>query len=409
MFDYSTCWLAYVRILCWLFENQETRIWPDSRIRLNEHRKRDGFLRPIEEQGAAINTDKHSTAPPFLARTGITPASSARWSVRYCASLACMAGWLSFALLVLALLIPPREHSHLIDEFGASFHGMQTDFPLHVLLGVITVTYYLALFPTLLLPLEDDDRFSWFVHTAYGWILCLFGSLAFLWYRGLLAGSKVIVPWSEWTGAAILVLLFLVPMIALFFSQFSAERRFRFLVGLAAGWALCEVLYLGLNRLPGGNWFFIHAGMFQILLTLLAALTGIFILVFAPSQTKDRRRQVLVVALLAWLFVLAAILCFQLTHQRLWIEGGDGWEVFLCLVVSVLIAPFVSFLGMPGNRESRWGWFSCLALATCTMLYLLTSSRITQSKGGVLRHVWQHYDGPHLRLFRTFDFENDDD
>lgn len=337
----------------------------------------------------------------------VTFVGTARWFLRYAASLACLTGWLSFSLLGMAMLIPPAENSRIVNQFGAHFQGMNTDFPLHVLLGVITVTYYLALVPTLLLPLDDEQRFSWFVHTAFGWIGCLFGSMAFLWWRGMLMASEILVPWSARVGAGLLAITFLVPMVAVMFYALPSRRRFLLCAGLFGAFVFFEALHFALARFPPGEWFAGHAGVCQLVLLLLAGLVGVFVMALSLPRGDDRRPWILGVLFLAWLFAVAALVCYQLAHRRLWTEGGDGWEVFLCLVVSVLIAPVVSFLGMPGQRESRRGWYVCLILATVTILGIVTSTRITGEQGGVLRHVWENYDGPHFRFYRAFDFQDE--
>ena len=75
--------------------------------------------------------------------------------------------------------------------------------------------------------------------------------------------------------------------------------------------------------------------------------------------------------------------------------GDAGWEMFLCLVATGLIAPLFAWLGMPWTRGCRTAWGICLALAAAAVL--LFALRVDfEGSPNLLRHVFDAYDGPHL-------------
>jgi hypothetical protein len=303
-----------------------------------------------------------------------------------------MAGWLFVVVSWTALLSPPWIETE----------GIATNFTLPVLFGAITAVYYLTLIPMLILPVPDDQRFEWFFCSALSWVLCLMATLGALTLRGVIGYADVDLPMGPRGMAGIVACLFITAMLLLQFAKVENRQRLYALGTLLAGWFCLQGTLLLILQVGGRIELPVilsepFRGMQQLGLLMLSLL-WIFLVCGVTLPPAEHRRDVLGFLLLSWLFFVAAILCYQMTHGNITILGGNGWEVFICLVISVFIAPFASWLGVPGLRGRRKEWITCLLLATVVVLLGASWIRFPGGDENLLRHVWMRYDGVSLNL-----------
>lgn len=311
-----------------------------------------------------------------------------------------MCVWLFLLLSWIALLSPSKPEPFFSLDEDEALLGLATDYPLHVVFGAITAVYYLSLVPMLILPIKDDERFEWFYYSALAWVICLISTLLALTISGLVGYVDVKLPVSPRGMAGIAAVIFVTAMLLMMFVRVGSHRRLFGLFALLGGWFFLQGSLLVLWRLAD-TWMLpkIFTPEFrgtQGLAFLMLSLLWIFLICSQTLAQPAQRGDVLGFLVLAWLFFVAAILCYEMTHEQIQILGGDGWAVFLCIVISTFVAPYASWLGVPGNRHRRFAWLICMIFAALTVLAAATWLEIPDGAGGLLRQVWSTYDGPRL-------------
>lgn len=311
------------------------------------------------------------------------------WVFRLVMSAALQAVWLGMILFVLALILPPTTGD-----------GVNTNFSLNELLAMLTIAFYLPVIPLLLLPTADDERFTWFLFTAYGWILCLLGSVAALRIGGQLQLGEAPAFLEPRAVAAVIAGLCVLPLLASLFLPIENFRRLTGVVLLLLGGMALGVEALGITHVAARSAEWLgepspSAGMAQVLLLLLALL-WVIVVASTVLPAEGFRGHVLGLSLLMWFFLLAGLLCWQLLRQEVAIVRGEGREVFYCLVITIFVAPFVSWLGMPWTKGRRLVWTACLLAAAVGVASFVQWARFDTGLN-VIDQVWAKYDGPRLR------------
>jgi hypothetical protein len=341
-----------------------------------------------------------------------------------------MAAWLSIVVVSLAYLLPSGV-IRLSD--GSLIHGNSgvfSDFPLDMLLRVITLLFCVAAFPGTLVPMSEDERFTWFIHVALAWMTCLLGSVGWLWAMDFVQIADI--KWSlDWrTFALLLAGVFLSAMPAAVVYAADPKRRLTALIVLLAGWLVTQgsvVLLLHLAQKSGepsadpllGR--MLSAGGFKIGVLLVALLYIAVVMASVLPATAKQRRDVGGVLVLVWFVVVTLLLFAQLVDERITLFPGreialaNDWTVwilssltaereritvsgveFSCVVLTTFVAPFVSWLGMPWHEGRRGRVALAMFVATVVVLAVLNGLDVFRSGLGLLAHIARNYDGPHL-------------
>ena len=298
------------------------------------------------------------------------------WSWRFLVSVCLVALWAGFLLLVFALGLPAG-----IPD------GLFCNFEINVLLGILTLVYFAALLPMLLLPLDNDQRFTWFLYAGYGWLFCLLGSVAALRWRGIVEIEDLAFQMGQKATASGLAALFLVPMAASLFLTSQPRRRVAALVTLLVAWLAAEVVCLAQG--PGAS------NTERFALVMLSALWVLVVVSVVLPTTAQLRQDLFNSLMLLWWLLLTASLCLQLVRGRISVVEGDGWESFVCLLITTLLAPMVGWMGMPWTAGRRFAWGICLTLALALVLLAVFAYPVNADLS-LTEHVWRNYDGPNL-------------
>lgn len=331
-------------------------------------------------------------------------ATMVTWLARFALATVGLSLWLLFVVVLLADLSREKGIPVFVIDEEEFTHGLATTHSLHGVLGAITVAYCLALLPLLLFPFSDQERFEGFRAVAYGWVLCLLGSTAFLAVKGWI--GMIDAPFPLDGGQVVLLMAFSLLLVgaASFAFPIAGARRWIGIGLLFAGGAALALALARIERVGAEGavppWFSPHfSGQRRIATLLLGFLWAMVIASLVWPAPSARRIEVFGFLLLAWLFSLAAILGHEINLRRIRIideDFGDwrGWDTFACVTVSLFLTPIFLCLGTPATRAQRLAWLACLGLAALVVLTAALTLSLPGTSGGVLYHVWRGYDGP---------------
>lgn len=272
-------------------------------------------------------------APAPLPKGGLF-ARGMVWSVRLLVAMAALPVWLFIAILLLAYFLPGPQ-----TEDESSGTGIVCELPATVLPGRLTLLYVAGALPWFVLPLRRDELATVFLHSVQGWLLCLVGALGGLWLQGCLV---------ELEGPG------------------TSSGRWLHLAWVAWNTAGLPVL----------------VGVY------LAALA------FVPL-VQQRRKELLSLAGLLWLFGWVGLFGYRVTHGGLELTEDAGQAVFVALLLVLFAGPVFTWWGMPWTQGDRLGWAICLVIAG-TLSAAMALWVPFEDSPGFLDHLWLHYDGPRL-------------
>lgn len=345
------------------------------------------------------------------------------WSGRSLFFSAAMFAWLLIVLLMLAYILPAGVAD---DEFLPVRKGVFSALPLNMLLGTITVVYFACVLPALLLPMNEDQRFTWFLHVAFGWMACLLGSVAWLYSLDFLRVDAISLAYGWRALALILAGVFATPMMICLLITIETRRRLTAIASLFAGWILMQLAVVAVlrfsNSQPADVIVPIHNTDWVKVAAPLAALlyVAMAMAVTVPTTPKAKREAAGFLGLV-WCFLLALVLLYQLinghiallTEQKYYLSDTLAARVlsclatdaqaiplalseFVCVSLTAFIAPFIAWLGMPW-LEGRRVSVGMAMLAGATIILFFVCRSFSFSDGlTIFPHLWQSYDGPHL-------------
>lgn len=346
------------------------------------------------------------------------------WAWRFVASSAIMAAWLATVLFALAYVLP--QDGRLDNGVVSTEKGIYGDFAVQKLLGVITALYYLCMLPLMLLPLKDDERFTWFLYTAFGWMACLLGSVGLLWNLEILEMKSLPLTIGWRLLALVLAAVFVVSMGATFAIRTDGRRRLTCLVILLVGWLIIQggsLAYLNYLDAEARAADFSNVKTALIMASLLYVALGISTTL---PETPQMRRELSGFLILVWCFLLASILCYQMLTGAVrlvadeevsqarapgsWLVGllgspaqatSSGLVEFGCIVATLFVAPVVGWLGMPWTKGRRLAWGLCLFLAAAFVFWASCAFPF-HNNHNLISHLYENYDGQHLLQVEFF-------
>lgn len=316
------------------------------------------------------------------------------WPFRYLSLVLAMVLWLVLVLLWSGYYLPDPKADGGLENWN-----------LATTLGRVTLLYYVAVLPMLLLPMSAEARGVWFYFTGYGWLALLLGA--------------PVVYWSlHWLNVDELLFLapyryLLIGLSALFVAAFVGTLLFANDSRSRAGGAIFIVLGIALilgapiafwnlrngwpQRLADDGSSF-AAEKIAMLLASLAWVLAITAVAW-PSTRRGRLEAGLFNGFLL-LFVVAVVLGWQVWNDRITFEPDNQYPLWMTLIVALASAPFLSAVGLPNFRSQRLGWMACVILAAGTT-WLLASRSIYADGESMLENRFTNYDGP--RLIRPSD------
>lgn len=312
-----------------------------------------------------------------------------RWLIRYIGTTGLMLSWAIIVLLFAAVLTPGKHSKGLALELG-----------LNQLLGAVTIVYYLAVLPLLMIPTKDDEQFTWFVVTALGWIGCLLGTVLFLRAGNHLAITAIPSPQLAVRIGTVGGIVVLGLIVCLVWNVNSQRKLFAGIVLAVVGGLLCMAMALDSGKKMSG-WLERLLGLasepfLELLMVASFALAVVFFVwTFLLPERRDDSTQAFGLLLLLLGFGLASLLCWGLLSNRVAMRSIPGGHEFRCLAATAVAAPFISWLGMPWNKGSRFFWIAGFVLAAYLTNFVFDDYLFTGNRT-VVEQMWTQYDGQHL-------------
>lgn len=303
-----------------------------------------------------------------------------RWSLRSIAGAAALLCWLVFCIAFATLLLPSNGRQGVDSAVGLANTFL-----------VITIAYYAAALPFLILPMRGDQLFRWFLYLECGWVLCLLGNVVGLLATGGAELSEVKAPYSLRTAVIVTAGIFLIPMLVVMIVRAKGPRRLATVVALLFGWLTLQIIGFAMFERGLG----LSQDQIKFALPIIAALlAGLSVAMLLPEESATRHDLSLFI-LFGWTFLLVGTAAF-LVRQGLLQDGDDaGYATFSGIAVTILLAPAFSWLGMPWSDRPRFAWIACTAVSVALAGVVAFYLPVWDGKPP-LKQIWHFYDGPHL-------------